>query len=256
MRDPHVEAVYFKVSSGEDISYENPEPLSFPNHLGEFRLADGMLKVVPAEHFGSGQEASQAIEPFLRAWEIEADLKKNLGMIRFTYSHVDLIDRNPPLPGEPQPIQTVGFCSGVAIAENIHIHVALGRYPEPPERFSASEHAQHAYRRWLRYRSGQEPLQSMAYFILTLLQELAGNRAKACVQFMIDRAVLDQVGELSSEKGSALTARKAKSTDFDELSHLDQEWLERAVKRLIFRLGEQASGHPLEPITLNNVEQF
>lgn len=256
MRDPHVEAVYFKVSSGEDISYKDPEPLSFPNHLGEFRLADGMLKVVPAEHFGSGQEASQAIDGFLRAWEIEADLKRNLGTIRFTYSHADMIDRDPPPPGESQVIHAAGLCSGIAIGASFQAHVMLRQYPEPSERFSASEYAQHAYRRWLRYRSGQEPLQSMAYFILTLLQELAGNRAKACVQFMIDRAVLDQVGELSSEKGSALTARKAKSTDFDELSHLDQEWLERAVKRLIFRLGEQASGHPLEPITLDNVEQF
>lgn len=256
MRDPHVEAVYFTVSSAEDISYKDPEPLSFQNHLGDFCLADGMLKVVPTEHFGSGQEASQAIDGFLRAWEIETDLKRNPGTIIFTYSHADVIDRDPPPPGEPQVIHAGGICVGIAIAANFHSHVLLGHYPEPPERFSASEYAQHAYRRWLRYRSGQEPLQAMAYFILTLLEGQAGNRAQACVQFMIDRAVLNRVGELSSEGGSALTARKAKSTDFDELSHLDQEWLERAVKRLIFRLGEQASGHPLEPITLNNVEQF
>lgn len=249
-------AVYFKVSSSEDISYENPEPLSFSNHLGEFCLADGVLKVVPAEHFGNGQEASQAIDGFLRAWEIEADLKREPGTIRFTYSHADVIDRDPPQPGEPQVIHAGGICSGIAIGASFHSHVALGRYPQPPERFSASEYAQHAYRRWLGYRRGNEPLQAMAYFILTLLERQAGNRAEACVQFMIDRAVLNRIGDLSSEKGSALTARKAKSTDFDELSHLDLEWLERAVKRLIFRLGEQVSGHPLEPITLDNVERF
>ncbi|SFQ14434.1 SbcC/MukB-like Walker B domain-containing protein [Pseudomonas borbori] len=62
MRDPHVEVVYFKVDSAEDISYENPEPLSFSNHLGEFCLVDGELKVVPTEHFCSAQEASQACE--------------------------------------------------------------------------------------------------------------------------------------------------------------------------------------------------
>lgn len=249
-------AVYFRVSSSEDISYKDPEPLSFPNHLGEFCLADGMLKIVPAEHFGNGQEASQAFDGFLRAWEIETDLKRDPGTIRFTYSHADVIDRDPPQPGEPQVIHAGGICSGIAIGASFHAHVVLGRYPQPPERFSASEYAQHAYRRWLGYRRGNEPLQAMAYFILTLLERQAGNRAEACVQFMIDRAVLNRVGDLSSEKGSALTARKAKSTDFDELSHLDQEWLEGAVKRLIFRLGEQASGHPLEPITLDNVERF
>lgn len=49
MRDPHVEAVYFSVGSAEDISYVNPEPLDFSNHLGLFFLADGLLKVIPVE---------------------------------------------------------------------------------------------------------------------------------------------------------------------------------------------------------------
>ena len=256
MRDPHVEAVYFKVSSGEDISYKDPDPLKFQNHLGEYCLSDGVLKVVPAEHFGSGQEACQAIDGFLRAWEIEADLKKNPGTIRFTYSHVDLIDRNPPPPGKPQVVQAVGICSGVAIADNFHFHVALGRYPEPPERFSASEHAQHAYRRWLSYRNGQEPLQAMAYFVITLVERIAGSRAKACELFKIDMAVRTKMGDLCSERGSALTARKAQSAGFDELSPIEKNWLEQAVKRLILRLGEQASGQSLDQITMENVEQL
>lgn len=66
MRDPHVEAVYFTVGSADDISYENPVPMAFSHHLGEFFLADGVLKVNPAEHFCSGQEAGQAMEGFLR----------------------------------------------------------------------------------------------------------------------------------------------------------------------------------------------
>ncbi len=46
------------------------------------------------------------------------------------------------------------------------------------------------------------------------------------------------------------------SADFDELSPIEQEWLERAVKRLIFRLGELAAGQTLELITLENVERL
>lgn len=255
MRDPHVEAVYFKVSSGEDISYENPEPLSFSNHLGDFYLVDGELKVVPNEHFGSGQEASQAIEPFLRAWEIEADLKRNLGTIRFTYSRADEVDRNPPLPGESQVVYLKG-CAAITIGASAHCHMVLKRYPEPPEHFSASEYAQYAYRRWLGYRNGSEPLLAMAYFILTLLERQAGSRANACILFNVERKVLDRFGSWCSERGSVLTARKAKSTNFDDLSHIEKEWLERAAKRLIFRLGEQVSGQPLDQITMDNVEQF
>ena len=256
MRDPHVEAVYFKVGSVEDISYENPEPLSFSNHLGEFSLVDGVLKVVPAEHFCSGQEAGQAIEGFLRAWEIETDLKRNLGTIRFTYSRADVVDRDPPPPGEPLAVTLEG-CSVVTLNSSAICHLTLRRYPQPPERFSASEYAQHAYRRWLGYRSGHEPLQAMAYFVLTLMETIAGGgRAKACELFKIDMEVRKKIGYLCSERGSALTARKVKSTDFDDLSHIEQEWLERAVKRLIFRLGELAAGQTLELITLKNVERF
>lgn len=255
MRDPHVEAVYFTVGSANDISYEDPDPLAFLHHLGEFSLADGMLKVIPAEHFCSGLEASQALEGFLRAWEIEADLKQNLGMIRFSYSHADVIDRDPPPPGA-QYVGAAGIASALAVSDSVTCHLTARRYPSPPTCFSASEYAQHAHRRWLRYRSGHEPLQAMAYFVITLLERMAGSRAKACELFRIDMAVRDKMGNLSSARGSALTARKAQSAGFDELSPIEQDWLERAVKRLIFRLGEQAAGQPLELITLENVERF
>ena len=255
MRDPHVEAVYFSVGSAEDISYENPEPLDFSNRLGLFSLADGLLKVIPVEDFCNGLEASQAIDGFLRSWEIEADLKQNLGMIRFSYSHVDVIDRNPPPPGTLHVVEGA-FASAVAIADCLSIQLTTRRYPPPPGRFSASEFAQYAHRRWIGFRRGHEPLQAMTYFILTLLERQAGSRNQACALFKINRAVLDKVGGLCSERGSAITARKAKSTDFDELTHIETDWLERAVKRLIFRLGEHASGQPLEQLTLENVEWF
>ena len=97
----------------------------------------------------------------------------------------------------------------------------------------------------------------MAYFVITLMESIAGGgRAKACELFKIDMEVRKKIGYLCSERGSALTARKVKSTDFDDLSHIEQEWLERAVKRLIFRLGELAAGQTLELITLKNVERF
>lgn len=255
MRDPHVEAVYFSVGSAEDISYENPERQDFSNHLGLFSLADGLLKVIPVEDFCNGLEAGQAIDGFLRSWEIEADLKQNLGMIRFSYSHADVIDRNPPPPGASHVVEGA-FASAVAIADGVTCHIMARRYPSPPECFSATEFAQHAYRRWIGYRRGREPLQAMAYFIISLMESLAGSRRLVCELFKIDMAVRKRMGDLCSERGSALTARKVESTDFVDLSHVETDWLERAVKRLIFRLGEHASGQPLEQITLENVERF
>lgn len=255
MRDPHVEAVYFTAGSADDISYKDPDPLAFPHHLGDFSLADGVLKVIPTEHFCSGQEANQAIEGFLRAWEIEADLKQNLGMIRFTYSGADVIDRDPPPPGD-QHVHVAGFASGLAVSDFVTCHLTASRYPSPPACFSATEYALYAYRRWIGYRRGQEPLLATTYFILTLLERQGGTRAEACALFKIDREVLDRLGSWCSERGSPLSARKAKATDFEELTHIESDWLDRAVKRMIFRLGEHASGHPLEQLTLESVVRF
>jgi hypothetical protein len=80
VRDPHVQAMHYKVSSDEGISYRNPEPVSFSNHLGAFDLSDGKILIVPTEHFPNEDESRRAVEPFLRAWEIEADLSSNIGM--------------------------------------------------------------------------------------------------------------------------------------------------------------------------------
>ena len=96
----------------------------------------------------------------------------------------------------------------------------------------------------------------MVYFIITLMERIAGGRAKACELFKIDMAVRNKMGDLCSERGSALTARKARSAGFDELSPIEKNWLEQAVKRLILRLGEQASGQSLDQITMENVEQL
>jgi hypothetical protein len=59
--------MYYEVSSGEGISYHNPEPISFSNHFGTFDLSDGRLRIMPAEHFSDEDDARTAVEPFLRA---------------------------------------------------------------------------------------------------------------------------------------------------------------------------------------------
>src|SRR5229473_199914 len=104
VRDPHVQAMHYEVSSGEGISYRNPESVVFSNHLGTFDLSDGKLRIVPTEHFAAEDDAHRAVEPFLRTWEIEADLTSNIGMIRFKFDRADVIDRHPPPVGSPQLI--------------------------------------------------------------------------------------------------------------------------------------------------------
>lgn len=253
MRDPHVQTIDYVVGSGEGISYSDPQPVSFVNHLGAFELVDGKLSITPAEHFPDEEEARRAIDPFLRDWEMDADLRVNLGMIRFTFERAELIDRNPPPPGSPHVIQLKGIASGSMVG-NLSIHLTCRDYPQPPHAFRATPEVQHAYRRWISFRAGKEPLQSMAYFVLTLLESVAGDRKSAARSFNIDVEILRNIGKLSSTKGDPDTARKAApGTPFQELTGAEKQWLEKAIPLVIRRLGEHSSGVPLPPISLTDL---
>lgn len=253
MRDPHVQRLYYEVGSGDGISYRDPAPVVFSNQLGDFELHDGKLSIPPMEHFANEGDARQAIEPFLRAWEIEADLNSNVRMIRFKFSREELIDRDPPSLGGSQVIE-VKAASTVELSGRVSIHLMCGKYPDPPKAFRTTSEVEMGYRRWISFRAGKEPLQSMAYFVLTLIESSAGSRREAAQVFQIDLPVLSTIGRLSSTKGDGTTARKAgPSTPLQELSGAEKHWLKQTVRRIIHRLGEHASRAPLTPITLTDL---
>jgi hypothetical protein len=256
MRDPHVQSIHYEIGSGEGISYSDPEPISFSNHLGEFDLSDNKLRIAPAEHFSDEDNARSAVESFLKAWEIEADLNSNVGTIRFKFERVELIDRDPSPPGSSHVMHLVG--ESLQLTDSVSSHLTCTKYPQPPKTFRATPEVEQAYRRWIGFRSGKEPLQGMAYWVLTLIESIAGNgkrnRKEAARSFQIDKSVLDTIGRLSSEKGDESTARKVQpGNQFQELSGAEKEWLEQAVRRVIYRLGERASGAPLTQISLTDL---
>lgn len=253
MRDPHVERLIYVITSGPGISYQEPEPLAFSNSLGDFDVADGQLRFHPAEHFSRTGETRAALEPFLRAWEIQSDLQRNVGQIRFDYLSTDVIDRNPPLAGEPPVLHAEGG-SYLLLGGELTCHLTLRRYPQPPTTFRTTPEVDMAYRRWIQFRQGGEPLQSMAYFVLTLTQSMAGDRQSAAKIFCVSRTVLDRVGRLSSKKGDEATARKMDRTrKLSPLTGLEREWLEQAIRRLVLRLGEHAAGGPLATLDMSDL---
>lgn len=252
MRDPHVEKLHYETYSGEGISFKNPPPVSLSNQLGTFELRDGHLTVSPAGHYADPAQARAVVEPFLRAWEMEADLKGNLETIRFKFLHAETVDRNPPAEGEreSQTLQVTGAAQ-ISITGHAKLHLVHKEYPQPPGAFRSTPEVEMAFRRWKQYRDGLEPLPSMAYFILTILQTNAGGQRQAAEIYRIDYKVLNKISHLSSTKGTAATARKApRNGKVDELTSRENLWLEAATRILIRRLGEHASGTPLKKVTL------
>ena len=106
------------------------------------------------------------------------------------------------------------------------------------------------------YYEGHEPLPSMAYFCLTVLElpcpgSRSARRTATGAHYHIDVSVLNEIGKLSSTKGGAGSARKAGAAG-TELSQQESRFLEAAVKKLIHRAAEVAQdpGGAFPTITL------
>jgi hypothetical protein len=256
VRDPHVERLLFTIGSGEGIAYENPAPLTFANAVGDFSTRDGILLVEPASHFADEATARSVIEPFLKSWEIETDLDSNPGAIRFKFLTAEIVDRDPPPPGADLSIQLRGESLSIT-GGKVKTLITYRSYPPPPSRFSATVNVVNAHARWLNYRAGHEPLQGTGYFVLTLIEVAAGTRRAAANVFQIDLDVLSKLGELTSTKGDPKTARKVpRGGPYQPLTGAEPAWLEQAVRVIIKRLGEHASGAALTTITLDDLPKL
>jgi hypothetical protein len=254
MRDPHVEAVYYEVGTGEGISFGDPPDIRISNHLGAFEVSNGKLSVYPVQHFPSGAEARAVIDPFLRAWELDSDLTRNIGSIRFKFLSVRKVDRDPPAPGTGELSAAFEGTGVLAIGGNVSVHITQNTYPAPPTDFRTTPEVELAYGRWRAFREGREPLQSMAYAVLTLMESMAGGRKQAASTLQVDARTLETIGRLSSTKGDAATIRKfGKGLQLQDLSGGESSWLEAAVRRLVRRMGEHAAGVQLSRITMNDL---
>jgi hypothetical protein len=97
------------------------------------------------------------------------------------------------------------------------------------------------YLRYKAYRKNHETLASMAYMCLTTLEASAGGRKEAARQYNIANAVLDNLGNLTANKGNREEARKfPKEGKFEPLRPKEKEWIVSVIKALIRRAGEYA----------------
>jgi hypothetical protein len=168
-----------EIGSDESTLYKDPAPLIFDNHIGHFDAKDGALLVEPGNHFATREDARAVVDPFLRSWEIGTDLDANVGTIRFKFVGADIVDRNPPPPGT-HPVIAVEAAMVSTGGLKAKLISTLSRYPAP-SLFSATPEVEHAYQRWRAFKQDREPLQSMAYFVLTLIEAAGGRRQAANV---------------------------------------------------------------------------
>ncbi len=125
-------------------------------------------------------------------------------MIR--YRDAEVIDRAPRTTG----CQAITMSASVAVIATVdaQLQVTSARYPGPVPGFSATEPVEAMFHRWRCYRQGREPLPSMGYFVLTVLENRHGGRREAALALGVDDRVLRKLGELVSTRGDHTVARK------------------------------------------------
>ena len=255
--DFHVVSLRYKLRPSDRVSYVSPPPVEFETEEVRFRLVDGKLTCQMKTHVSTAEEARALVEPVLRAWEVDADLRWNRGELRFEFDGADIIDRSPPPPGVVRGYAHMFLgVTAVSAVGTVSVHVSRAAYPEPPGSFRLNPDAESILLRYQGYLDGREPLLSMAYFCVTVLEAKAGSRTSAAAGYGIERAVLGKMGELTSRRGDRSTARKATAGPARPLTGPERAWLEAAVRTLIWRLGDSRDATALPLITLADLPKL
>jgi hypothetical protein len=257
MNDPHVETLVYQLKTASNVHYENAQPIDVDYEEYSGRLESNQLICEMKMHYPHIDAARSVVEASLRAWEVDVALRFGRGELEFVYMKAKVIDRNPSPPGSPQKSQISGR-GQITASGHASIGVVRRQYPHPSMLFRISPDVETLWKRYEMYLDKKEPICSMAYFCLTVIEVKAGGkpeaRRKASRIFSIDKEVLDKLGELTSIRGDSLTARKAAlGSTPSPLSDKENKWIEAVIKQLIHRMGENWSDRKLPVIKMSEL---
>jgi len=240
-----VKALHYDVVSSEFLDFENAAPIVHETAEFKMRLADDSACFEMKGHVSTMDEARAIVEPFAKDWEIQSGLEHSPGDFRLVFKRAEIVDQEQESPRRREDGPKVVSVRGTA---HVHssmdaiLHIHRGAYPTPPTKFLSSPEVDMMYQRYKAYQEGREPLASMAYWCLTVLEASTGQRqgarAAASAKYYVDLEVLSKLGSLSSEKGG-VEARKAKALHQDYTPE-EKAWIHAVIKRLIQQVGELA----------------
>ena len=230
--------------------FEDPPPIKDETEAFLMTLAEGVVTFEMKEHYSSEDTARIPVEEYLRAWELDVALQQNRISLRFVFDRSKVIDRNPPPPGTPVTVDLNAAVIATS-AMSAEVMVTRGEYPAPPKNFKADMDTRVMWEQYERYIQDRDRLLPMAYSCLTRLQFRAkfypakGDwRRKAASMYSIDYEVLDKLGELTTNLGDEVGARKlSPQSELRPPNSQEVTWIEAVLKRIIRRTGQYAV-HP------------
>lgn len=257
MNDPHVNALFYRVITANDVDYDKAPPLSEETGDFLFTITGDIAQFRMKSHFATEEEAKICVDKFLQTWSIFIGLKDySPDEITFVFKNAEIVDRSPPRKDSQSESLSVCLSETIHVSTSVSTHLSRAKFPSLPEEFAVSPDVETTYLRYKMYRQNRDSFLSMAYMCLTMIEASAGrNRKDAAKKYYINLDVLNKLGELASTRGSKLEARKApKKTAYTPLTQNEKTWLERVIKRIILRLGEYAfdPNLKLQTITMND----
>jgi hypothetical protein len=256
MSDYHVVSLKYAMKTAPDESYDNPPPLEDNKSEFSYCLDRGVLTIHMKDHCATVEEARSIVDPFLRTWEIGHAIAAGGKRIWFEFTDAEVVDRDPP---KGDGIVALAGTSRVSLSVSGTMSIVRTKYPEPIPGILATPDVQTMWHRYQMYKDGKEPLLSMAYFCLSLLEGTtglsAGARKAMCATYNIDQIVRDKLGDIVSEGGDGKEARKfSAAVSRKPLTDLERKWVEQVVLALIRRKAEYdyAPGAKLRQIAMTD----
>ncbi len=239
MNDSYVVALLYRIDHGSQFDYSKAKRRHFEESAFLLEIEDEQVRFKLKTHYATEDEARNAIDDYISAWEFDSCLKYGENYFRLRFEKSEIIDRSPT------PGVTVAHATPLRLEISLSSAegtVGVPEYPLPPSDIALNPDVETMYTRYMGYRRGNEPLASMAYFCLTVLEHSTSLEEKgehAAVQkYQIGKAVLKKIRVLSSRKGGQF-ARKGDAVTNDFTSQ-ECSFLEQAIQRIIRRAAEKA----------------
>ena len=226
MNTPHVVALHYTVEHRSSVHYQNASHLSHETSEFHLTLEDNSARFELKKHYADEDEARKAVESFIQHWEFEAGLRSGPRNFKLRYRDAEIRNRKTVT----HVLRNITASAKITVSR---------QYPSPPSESAIDLNDPNVvkmYHRYEKYRLGREPLPSMAFFCLTVLENKYQTRRNAAKICRIDIAVFHEIGELTETKGGD-EARKAKGSG-EDLTRLERRFLKKAIVECISRAAQ------------------
>ncbi len=245
---PFVESLVYKAAHSDAHVY--PDDLRCEGTLGGFtyELAQDRVTFRPTSPFHTEADARAVLDPLVEGWNLDALLRHGPDAFALHFERAVLVQEPPKGSGLFVQLQGVASVAFVGRAVALLKH---SKYPEPPSDMEGNELTAALADRYRTVFQNRDTILLHGYAFLSRLEYEYGSRSDVAAALNVDDDVIGTIGRLTSERGTAFTARKFKRGKTPvPLTATENDWLLQTLGELLRRVAQEAAGPvPAENLT-------